>query len=162
MIGGSSVVALIIGCTTEVPTLPNGGVPLVADSAAAALFDSTFYLFAYNNVRASAYRGVLTRASDWSSGWSPTGSSHSPSTPAVDFNSNVVVLVAMGALPSASAYLTIDEVKLVDGAVYVLVDTHTSDCGAAQVVSFPMAVKLIPKRPEAVKFVEKETFTRCR
>jgi hypothetical protein len=111
-------------------------------------------------------RAVIATAAAWHTAWQELFARQTPAPelPAVDFDTDVVVLVAMGTRASGGYGIAVDDVARADGVIRVRV-TETapgSGCGVTLALTQPAdAVIVRGGQGYAVQFVERESVRSC-
>jgi hypothetical protein len=146
---------LLVGCQPEYVLSADAGTRLVADSALSARFDSAYR--ARIGLTTFPWHGriAVTTASSWSAVWD------GDPRPAVDFANYMVVFASMGE-QGGGRWITIDDVREVDGRVRVFVTEHyVGGCPVGTGVVTPTAARLVPKRAMTVEFIEQQKREPC-
>jgi hypothetical protein len=97
--------------------------------------------------------------------WSKLEAGQYPKTepPAVDFASTLVVVAAMGARPTTGHTILIEGVYEDGQRLFVTVHERTPhpSCVVGQAITAPVTAVAVPRLPDEVMFVERETTTMC-
>jgi len=138
---------------TEVERVELGG----ADSLQHVLQES------YSGLR-TALRAVLQDSASFREMWDRATLGHRP-LPAVDFNREMVIVVAMGARSSTGHAIQIQSVRALGPAleVRVLLAPAASGCGPGMMETYPIdMVRVAREGRRLVMFVERIQEVRCR
>jgi hypothetical protein len=89
--------------------------------------------------------------------------SHTPPVPAVDFESNVVIVAAMGTRSSGGFSIDIDDVHFVDGDARISVTERSPGewCGVTLALTAPVAVVVVSRFPGRATFLERTEQRAC-
>jgi hypothetical protein len=103
-------------------------------------------------------RIVIRDAASWSTFWSTFARTRvpPPEPPQVEFESNMVVVAALGRRSTAGFQISVDTVHIENGDLHVTVRevSPASGCIAAQMISTPVTAVVLPAREGDVEFVE--------
>ena len=105
--------------------------------------------FRFSSGLATQQRLVIRDAATWANLWSQIAANTQPrpAAPAIDFDSKVVIVVAMGQRPSGGYSIDIDSVRIVDEDVRISVtETSPGDkCGVTGALTQPIAATAVPR-----------------
>lgn len=110
-------------------------------------------------------RLVIRDAAEWGRFWGAIVShiSPPPPVPPIDFQREMVLAAAMGERPSGGYLISIDAVYLSGGTVYAVVKSEVPGptCGAASVMTAPVAAVAVERVNGEVRFVERTETRDC-
>lgn len=109
-------------------------------------------------------RALITDDEGWAAAWETLHANQSsvPERPEVDFQSNVILLAAMGVRPTTGYTVTIDEVHYYEDTLYVSVLERSPgpSCGTGQAITSPVHVVKVPTQATSARFdVSTRTFS---
>ena len=107
-------------------------------------------------------REVIRDSAGWSKWWSRLGAS-SPAPPAVDFKSQMLVLVAMGSRASTGYDIIVDSVRIRDSRLLIFVRSTepAGDCAVGAMATQPVDVVRVTRSPLTPRFVESTHSVHC-
>lgn len=118
----------------------------------------------YSGVR-DARRLVIRDAETWNAFWDEVTAivAPQPEAPAVDFEQEMVIAVAMGERPTGGYMVSIPEVYEGQGTVYAVVEevSPSSVCIVTQALTAPVAAVRLPRSHADVSFVVREETLDC-
>jgi hypothetical protein len=88
---------------------------------------------------------------------------HSEPAPDVDFDSEMVVIVALGSRPTGGYYVKVTSVEASDGSILVRYEEGTPGpgCMVPQVITAPYQVVAVPKKEGTPRFQREVTTVSC-
>ena len=111
-------------------------------------------------------RLVIRTSEEWSAAWTRIihGSSSAPSAPAVNFDHEMVVLVAMGRRMTGGYSIIVDGVYDSGGRIFVAVREKSpgAGCIVTEALTAPVDAVRVPRRDGTVVFVERAETVVCR
>lgn len=166
MTGTASTAALLAGAVLIAGGCGLGsvtGVPadatLVPDDRIEFLVDESYSGFDERS------RQVIRTSDAWEEAWRQLhdGRSDVPERPAVDFETGMVVLAAMGSRPTGGYAIEVEAVHREAGTLYVVVrETSPGEsCGTTQAFTAPTTAVRVPRVSGDVHFIEKESVHEC-
>jgi hypothetical protein len=154
------VVALTLSssCATRPEVMSSRAIPAGAESVPIRRDDSAVSIFQGNSGMTDSARLVIRSEAEWRRTWAQLVGhvSPAPEPPSIDFTNEMVIVVAMGARPTAGNMIRIARVGRSSGVTYVDVVSETPSvrCKAAQMMTSPADVVVVPRIEEPVAFVE--------
>jgi hypothetical protein len=110
-------------------------------------------------------RTVIRDAAAWEAFWQGivANISPAPDAPVFDFDRQMVLAAAMGQRTSGGYAISIDSLFLSQGTVFALVTSVSPgpDCGAAAVMTAPVAAVVTDRLVGPTRFVERERVIDC-
>ena len=111
-------------------------------------------------------RLVIRTAAEWSEAWARIAGTSDPRRPppAIDFDQEMVILVAMGERPTGGYSITVQGVYDASGRVFAEVREKSPGAGCMVTEAFtqPIDAVRVPRRDGAVMFVERAETVDCR
>jgi hypothetical protein len=111
-------------------------------------------------------RLVIRTAAGWTAAWAQITRNVSPRPPAptINFDQEMVILVAMGQRPTGGYSISIEGVYDASGRLFAEVRERSpgDSCGTTQAVTAPVDAVRVPRRDGAVIFVERTETVVCR
>ena len=109
----------------------------------------------------SAARLILRNSTSWSRAWTRLSGRTAP--PQVEFSTHMVLIAAMGTMPSGGFDVTIDSVATTGAEYSIFVRTSKPDegCPVPAVITQPVDVVRVPRRVLPPRFVEATDVRRC-
>jgi hypothetical protein len=160
-----AVAVSMAGCdgSATSPRLPPGADALRASHVLEG--DLLFHYRHYNGYR-ERERLVIRTPAEWSQAWARITGSAEPRrpAPAIDFDREMVILVAMGERPTGGYSITIEGVYDASGRVFAVVREKSpgADCFVTEAFTQPIDAVRVPRRDGAVTFVEQAETVVCR
>ncbi|MFN2563770.1 MAG: protease complex subunit PrcB family protein [Gemmatimonadaceae bacterium] len=154
------------GCNTAVTSLEADRVPAdAAEVSGQRVLLGSLSSFRYYSGLTERQRLVIRSSSAWDEAWKRITARSSPAqpAPAVDFDHEIVVLVAMGQRPTGGYSIAIEGLFEAGGALYALVRETSpgSRCFTTQALTQPIDAVRVPRRAGAVAFVERTATNEC-
>jgi hypothetical protein len=122
--------------------------------------------FASSSGLTTRERLVIDNAAGWVNTWSQIAGNHipPPGPPAIDFESSVVIVVAMGVRPSGGFQITIDQVRFLDGDVQIAVTERSpgEGCSGPGVLTAPLDAVVVMRFDGRSAFLERSSTVDCR
>ena len=144
-----------LGSVTGVPA----DATLVPDDRVEPLVDEPYSGFDERS------RRIIRTTGAWEEAWEQLheGRSPMPERPAVDFESSMVILAAMGSRPTGGHDIEVESVHRHGESLFVVVrETSPGDgCIVTQAFTAPTTAVRIPRADGDVEFVEEETVNEC-
>jgi hypothetical protein len=160
-----AVAVSMAGCdgSATAPRVPRDAAAL---SSSHVLEGTLLYQFRSYSGYTERERLVIRTPEQWSAAWAriTQGSSSAPSAPAVDFDHEMVVLVAMGRRPTGGYSITVDGVYDSGGRIFAEVREKSpgAGCIVTQAFTAPIDAVRVPRRDGTVIFVERAETVVCR
>jgi PrcB C-terminal len=109
----------------------------------------------------SAARLILRDSTSWSRAWTRLSGRTAP--PQVEFSTHMVLIAAMGTMPSGGFDVTIDSVTTTGAEYSIFVRTSRpgEGCPVPAVITQPVDVVRVPRRVLPPRFVESRDVRRC-
>ncbi len=106
-------------------------------------------------------RLVLRDSIGWARIRPRLGESTAP--PLVNFSYHMIVIAAMGTLPSGGYEITVDSVKTAGSEylIFIRIREPAEDCGVPLTLTQPVDVVRVPRRALPTRFVESTEVRRC-
>jgi hypothetical protein len=172
----ASVTAVIIAVMTLAFAVSMAGCdgpttgPRVPSNAAALsvsrVFEGSLSAFRFHTGYTERERLVIRSPEQWSQAWARIIQTYSPrpAAPAVDFDNEVVILVAMGQRPSGGYFIAVEGVYDADGRVFAEVREQSpgAGCITTEALTEPVDAVRVPRRDVPVIFVERAETVVCR
>jgi hypothetical protein len=106
---------------------------------------------------------LITDRESWVKAWSALVAAQlwppPPPAPTIDFDSQAVILAGAGDQPTQLVSFRIEEVRLRDGTLHVLVheDWPSPQCGSLPVITQPVHVVSVPRLASTAEFTTRRT-----
>jgi hypothetical protein len=162
-----AVAVSMAGCDGSA-TAPRAAVlpPNAAPLSMNRVFEGRLLSFQFHSGYREPQRLVIRSAAQWSQVWERITESYLPRPPAptVNFDHEMVILVAMGQRPSGGYSIAVEGVYDAAGRLYAEVRERSpgASCGVTTALTQPVDAVRVPRRDGAVIFVDRaETFD-CR
>ena len=122
--------------------------------------------FAFNSGYEEPARLVIRDGASWQAAWAQTHANMSPvpPLPAVDFSTDMIVLVAMGWRPSGGYQILVEGASELgaDGAVVAVSSTSPGvRCFVTAALTEPVDIVRMPRRDGEIRFTERSGVTNC-
>ena len=108
---------------------------------------------------------LILDATSWQAAWDNIFANHAPDQkpplPAINFDSNVVVLAAAGMTPTQLFSFQITEVRVTGGSLHVRVESVWPSCGGLPVETTPVHVISVPHVATKAHFTFVNTSDDC-
>lgn len=157
------ILAALAGCDGQSTALTEQPDLQIPDDAVSITVEPVFSM-PYSGVR-DARRLVIRDAATWNAFWDEVTAivAPRPDAPAVDFEQEMVIAVAMGERRTGGYMISIPEVYEAQGSVYAVVEevAPAGACVVTHTLSAPVAAVRLPRRDADVSFVEREVTLRC-
>ena len=157
---GSSVLLAVVACSATTIDSSPPGTPLQFTR-----LRSEPYSFTFNSGFDQPARLVIRDQAAWSAAWQKTfeRSSPVPPVPDIDFDREVVVLVALGSHSTGGYSILIDGASATEDGTSVVVRSSApgSSCGTTQAFTEPVDIARLPRRQGAVTFIERSEVHTC-
>ena len=162
-----AVAVSMAGCADGATAPRAASVP----SEAAALnpsrvFEGSLSSFRFHSAYLTPQRLVIRTSEQWSEAWTQITRNLLPPPPAppVDFDREMVILVAMGQRPTGGYVITVDGVYDAAGRIFAEVRETSPGAGCITTAALtqPVDAVRIPRRDGAVIFVERDETVVCR
>lgn len=141
---------------------PPGETPALGDEAVAF---TLLFAEAYTGVE-EPRRAVVRDPGEWREVWSQVvaGREPKPDPPAVNFDRDMVVIVALGVRPTGGNGVKVVEVRRNEDTLDVVVMEHLPGltCPVTMALTAPVIAVTIPATDAAVAFSERTATTECR
>jgi hypothetical protein len=120
----------------------------------------------FNSGLTTKQRLVVSDGAAWATLWNEIASPFQPvpAVPVVDFAENVLIVGSMGRKATGGYSISIDEVRLVDGAARVSVTEESpgSGCSVTESLTAPVDIVITPRFAGQATFVEHTSQGACR
>jgi hypothetical protein len=150
-----------VGCEagTAAVEVPEGAVQLATQDVSQEVAQ-----YLYTGIR-DRRRLFIDDAASWTALWAEVTAPYQPPPPlpAIDFNTESVIVAAMGQRHSGGYAIAIESVHEADGKVYVTVREQSpgSACVVTGALTAPVAAVRIPRRDATSVFVERTETHNC-
>ena len=157
--------SLATACATRPPVMSSRAIPDGAISVPMRRDEGTVSIFQGNSGMTDSARLVIRGDAEWRRTWAQLVGhiAPAPELPAIDFTQEMVVIAAMGQRPTAGHMIRIARVGRSSGVTYVDVISENPGptCRAAQMITSPADVVVVPVINEPVAFVETSSVKVC-
>jgi hypothetical protein len=160
------VAVSMAGCNDSATAPPAANVPSdAAELSGTRVLEGSLFQFRAFSGYTERQRLVIRTAEQWAQAWARITQNISPPQPAppVDFDHEMVILVAMGQRPTGGYSITVEGVYDADGRTFAEVRERSpgAGCGTTQAFTQPIDAVRVPRRDGAVIFVERAETIVC-
>jgi hypothetical protein len=154
------------GCDGSATAPPTAHVPSdAAELSATRVLEGNLVQLRFITGYTERQRLVIRTAAQWSQAWARITQNISPAppAPAVDFDHEMVILVAMGQRPTGGYSITVEGIYDADGRTFAEVRERSPGAGCITTQAFtqPIDAVRVPRRDGAVIFVERAETIVC-
>ena len=154
--------ALLSGCEAPPTTAPL--VPPDAVDVAMQAMPSDIAAYLYSGIK-DRRRLRIADNQAWTTLWQQVTQNvvPPPPVPAIDFNTETVIIASMGARPTGGYSIAIQSVEKSDNTLYVTVLERSpgSNCGVTQALTAPVHAVRVAEQHATVVFIEKTEVVNC-